>query len=152
MFSFFKGDELVIASVILALLGLLVTRHWKQEKIEPENTSTKNNIETLVREVKQSLVKLDEERMANDEESLLKISTFDLEINFVLKVSDSKDAKIELMPVTIGGKSDVSAEKTQKITLHFKAQEGTGPGEIAGGDEYQRVHRSGAVKNVGEQK
>jgi hypothetical protein len=88
-------------------------------------------IDTLIEQVKQDLENLDDRRRQQNKAALFIVESFDLEINFVVRESQSGEAGLKYEVVTVGGKSEVNTEKVQKITLRMKA-EGVGPGEVKG--------------------
>ena len=115
-----KTDEIIISIVILILVFLLVYKYLKRE---PPEVDQALNIDKLIQQVKLDLEKVDEERIKQQKAALFKVDDFDLELNFVVKQTTSSEASAKPVYelVTIGGKTEVSAEKIQKIKLHMKA-------------------------------
>jgi len=115
-----KPDEVIIMVVIFMLISVLLYRYFRNTQ-----TSTNENkdvsIETLIEQVKNSLEIVDEKRMKENKAALFKVDSFELEIHFVVKEAQSGEASVRYEAVTVGGRTEVSAEKVQKIILHMKA-------------------------------
>jgi Trypsin-co-occurring domain 2 len=132
-----KIDDIVLGSVILLLGFLLVLRHWKVEQTSNSN-NPKLGVADLIEQVKNDLESMDQKRIDKNEAPLFNVETFDLEINFVVRESQSGEVKGEYQVVTVGGRSEFSAEKIQKIVLHLKTAEPGREGSVkASEDERQ---------------
>jgi hypothetical protein len=117
-----KLEDIVLASVILLLAFLLFHRYWRSE---PESSLSDGTlgVADLIEKVKSDLETVDRQRIERDEAPLFNVDSFDLEINFVVKEGQSTSAQGEYKVLTVGGTSEVSSEKVQKIVLHLKAVE-----------------------------
>ena len=89
----------------------------------------------LIEQVKSDLESIDEKRIDKNEAPLFSVETFDLEINFVVRESQSGEVRGEYEVVTVGGRSEFSAEKIQKIVLHLKAAEQGREGSVKASEE-----------------
>jgi hypothetical protein len=78
-------------------------------------------ISSLVEKVRTELRQAEDARINAQESSLFLLERVDLEINYVIKLSDTATAGIKLEPVTVGGQTETSSEKVQKVTLHLVA-------------------------------
>src|SRR6266536_4938277 len=116
-----RTDDLVIGIVVVVLLAFLAYKNLRCEIVDSRHGDSELHIDTLIEQVKHDLEAVDEKRLRENKAGLFKVDTFDLEINFVVKHTDSANAQMSYEVVTVGGKSEVSAEKVQKISLHFKA-------------------------------
>jgi hypothetical protein len=138
-----KAEDIVIGIVILTLLALLAYKHLTSDVAGNKPPETGLGIDKLITQVKHDLEVVDEERIRENKAALFRVETFNLEVNFVVRRTDSAEAQMKYEVVTIGGKSDVSAEKVQKIILHFKAvdysREET---DIPGPGEFKPLKRS----------
>ncbi len=116
-----RTDDIVIGIVLLILFALLAYRHLRAEAVEGPSADGQLHIDKLIEQVKQDLEAADEKRIRENKAALFKTETFDLDINFVVRQTASANAQLSYEVVTVGGKSEISAEKVQRISLHFKA-------------------------------
>lgn len=117
-----KLEDIVLASVILLLAFILFHKYWKSDPASNVTDGTLGVAE-LIEKVKSDLEKVDRQRIERDEAALFNVESFDLEINFVVKEGQSTSATGEYKVLTVGGTSQVSSEKVQKIVLHLKTAE-----------------------------
>jgi hypothetical protein len=88
-----------------------------------EDSGSTIGIPELVAEVRKELIQSDLQRTKDNMPALFIAKSVELEISFVAKKADSAGSKISLEVVNLEGKRQVSAEKTQKMTLHLDIQE-----------------------------
>jgi hypothetical protein len=78
-------------------------------------------IQELVRRVQAEVEQSEDSRIRSGIAPLFELNDFDLEINFVVKTRTTAQGELEYHFVTVNSESEVSSEKTQKITLRMKA-------------------------------
>src|SRR5262245_8580424 len=98
----FKLDDIATIAVILILLSLLFYKHWRNDPARTEPPKSLG-IDTLIEQVKQDLENMDDRRRQQNEEALFKVDTFDLEINFVVRETQSGEGSLKYEVVTVGG-------------------------------------------------
>jgi len=113
-----KVDQLVLL-VVIVLLTFVLARSWRRDA--PSGRPSLG-LDRLVEEVRADLERMDRVRIAENREALFVVETFDLELNFVVREGTTSDASGHFEVVTVGGKSEYSSERVQKIQLHLKAQ------------------------------
>lgn len=113
-----KLDDALLVAIIVLLIFLLVHKHWFNRSSNT-NPSQEIGIKNLVEKVRSELKQAEEERQKANESALFKVDKFDLEINYVVKIDSTATAGIKLEPITVGGQTETSSEKVQKITLHL---------------------------------
>lgn len=94
----------------------------------PSN-NTKTNpplLKELIRQIRQELTEVVEERIENKEAPLFSINKITLEVHFVVEASDQKEAGVsaKLLAVAgfkVGAEQKYSTEQIQKITLELSA-------------------------------
>ncbi|HQR35751.1 MAG TPA: hypothetical protein PLK30_23635 [Blastocatellia bacterium] len=114
MFNFvsIKSEETVIGFVILVLLSLLLYKHWKgQAAPAPSSANQELEISQLIQKVKQELEAADQQREADGKAALFRAETFQLEVNFVVKETDSAKASGNFEVVTVGGQTGFSHKR-----------------------------------------
>jgi competence protein ComGC len=136
-----KPDEVVIIFVIVMLILVLIHRYFRNTQTTT-NEGKEISIERLIEQVKSSLEIADAKRMEEKKAALFKVDSFELEINFIVKEAQSGEASIRYEAVTVGGRTEVSAEKVQKIILHMKAIDYDSPDPtIKGNQEFVPIPR-----------
>jgi hypothetical protein len=114
-----KLDDFILIVVIILLIFLFILK-YREGRLGDE-APKEIGVGSLIDKVRMELHKAEELRKAQQSDALFQIETFDLEVNFVIKSSETGDGGVKVEPVTIGGKSEIATEKIQKITLHMKA-------------------------------
>src|SRR5258708_15458407 len=114
-------DSYIIIFVALLLAFVGIKQLMAKKSASQIEAGTSSDIESIIRHVKGELRKSDSIRMANKEAELFHVKTFDLEINFIVRKTNSMDAKVQYEVVTLGSNQEFSNEHVQKISLHFEA-------------------------------
>lgn len=101
-------------------LGFFV-QNWLSMRTVAESSLAPHGIgiPEFVEEVRRELISSDMQRLANKEAALFEAKSVDLEISFVVKRTTDAGSKVTLEVVDLDAKSNLSAEKTQKMTLHL---------------------------------
>jgi Trypsin-co-occurring domain 2 len=113
-----ENTLVLLAGLLLSFVAIkrIISKKPSQGKDEPTL-----GVQTLVENVKNDLEQIDIDRIKQNKAALFNVKTFDLEINFIAKKTNSSDAKFDYQVVTLGGGEEVSQEQVQKIMLHFEA-------------------------------
>ena len=139
-----KLDDMLLVVIIILLIFMLIHKHWS-DRLGKANQPEEIGISNLVERVRTELRQAEEKRLNDNDPSLFKLENVDLEINFVIKHSGTANAGITLEPVTVGGQTEVSAEKVQKVTLHLKTnpaeryQESSATGKFDQNEKFETV-------------
>jgi len=113
-------EDILIGSAILLLVSVFAYRYWVKKPAEAQ-TDEGLGIAKLIEDVKSELITSDENRRSQGLPALFQVRSFDLEINFVVKARRKGQVGIDYEVVAVGGESEVSSEKVQKIVLHMDA-------------------------------
>lgn len=128
----FRSREALAWFIAAVLAAALVYQHVTLRQAM-EQAPVELGIDQLIAQVKADLEAAERTRLQEGKVPLFKVDTFDLEIHFAVRRSASSEAGARLEVVTLSGKTDVAAEKTQKITLHMKTIDyGNGGGSMPG--------------------
>lgn len=112
--------DLIAAAIILLLIALMIYNHRKA--ISPHATQSEGlGVKDLIEKVKAELIETEQNQIKSNQAALFEIKDFDLEINFVVSTRHTGTGKLEYNVVTVGGETEVSSERIQKINLHMTA-------------------------------
>jgi len=113
-------EDILIGSAILLLVSAFAYRYWVKKPAEVQKDEGLG-VAKLIQDVKSELIRSDEDRRNQGLPALFQLRSFDLEINFVVKASRKGQVGLKYEVVAVGGESEVSSEKVQKIVLHMDA-------------------------------
>jgi hypothetical protein len=113
-----KMEIVILAAVLILNLILLYNKIFKKDIQQDDEVTL--NIKDLTLNVKDQLEKIDSVREKKNEFPLFKVESFDLELNFIIKKTNSNSAKFENELITISNGQDYAKEQVQKIVLHMK--------------------------------
>lgn len=114
-----KSDTIIVIVIIL-LLGFLLYNHRKSG-LSSNNDDTRLGVKELIEKVRGELIELDRKRIEANEAHLFELKDFELEVNFVVKESNTQKGAFDFKVVTVGGEAGFSSEQTQKIVLRMTA-------------------------------
>jgi Trypsin-co-occurring domain 2 len=112
--------DLIIAAIIFLLVALMLFNRWKLATDE-SGADQGLGVKELIENVKAELIEAEQNRIKSNKAALFETKDFDLEINFVVNTRRKGTGKLEIQVVTIGGETEISSEKIQKIKLHMTA-------------------------------
>jgi hypothetical protein len=110
--------DFVFGLIILSVIILAVYVHKKDVPLE-ENKEEGLGVAELINRVKAELMLTEKDGSA----PMFKVKNFDLEINFIVKSRQKAQGGFEYKVITVGGETEASNEKVQKITLRMAALE-----------------------------
>jgi hypothetical protein len=76
----------------------------------------------LIKKLKNELEKMEEERLSQGEDAILRLKDVDLELSFVVKVDQNNKNELHFEAVTVGTDQGLSLERADKITLHMEIE------------------------------
>jgi hypothetical protein len=94
----------------------------RKKTLSARTDEARIGIPELVSEIRKELIESDLQRDKDGIPALFIAKSVDLEISFVVKKADSAGSKLSLEVVTLDAKRQISAEETQKMTLHLEVQ------------------------------
>jgi hypothetical protein len=112
--------DIIIAVGIIFLLLVMLYNHRRVASASAKD-SAELGVQDLIEKVKSELIKTEQSRVDAGQAPLFELKDFELEISFVVKTSDKESGKAEFEVVTVGGETEFSSEKIQKIKLHMTA-------------------------------
>lgn len=110
--------DFILTIGIIVLLAVMIYNHRRAIPTSKKD-SVDLGVQDLIEKVKTELAKTEESRISKGQIPLLELKDFDLEINFVVTESYKGSGTFGFKVVTLGGQTDVSSEKIQKIKLHM---------------------------------
>src|SRR5207237_737860 len=95
------------------------------EPVAMPSSEPKIEVGRLVERVRNDLIDAEYRRIKEGRPPLFQVKSFDLEINFVVKTSQSADAKANFEVVTLGVGDQAENQTVQKIMLHMASLDDT---------------------------
>ena len=117
--------DLALLLVGVVCLTVVAVRYFAGSKPSAVVSGRSLELGALIDSVRNDLARADSARIAGKRESLFKVKTFDLEVNFVVSRQTSGTAGADFQVVTLEGAESYSDETIQKIVLHMEAIEDT---------------------------
>ena len=112
--------DIIIAVGIIFLLVVMLYNHRRAASTSAKD-SAELGVQDLIEKVKSELIKTEQKRIDAEQAPLFELKDFELEVSFVVKTSNKESGKAEFEVVTVGGETEFSSEKIQKIKLHMTA-------------------------------
>jgi len=114
----------VVLLLLVILLSPYLLRYLNRGTLSPQLPDTSGSktlgITQLVRDVKQELAQMENERIGHNETALFEVTNFDLEISFMVQASAEQQGGVQYHVVTADSRIQNGMEKIQKLTLHMK--------------------------------
>lgn len=140
-----KLEDIILIAIVVLIVVLFIVKH-RSGRIGAEDQG-EIGVGNLIKRVTEELRKAEGDRRKADHKAIFKVEKFDLEVNFVVKMSDSGEAKFSIEPLTLGGKEEIAREKIQKVILHMSALE---PPEYQESAVETKSPKGGKVRVYGE--
>lgn len=110
----------LMAATTASLIGFSIDQHSQIERLRGQGTWSEGpELGQVMEQLQQQIAQAQIEAAERNEADAWKINSIDLELSFTVKEERGADNSVDTKFLTVTDKSNLSAERVQKITFHL---------------------------------